>query len=156
MAKATDKITIEMDDKYNLKRFVEAQEGVFDTVVNELNSGRKQSHWMWYIFPQSNQLGRSYASKYYGISGIDEADAYLQHPILGARLRQVCDIILRLPGANAREVFGNIDALKLRSSMTLFDLVEPSSIFADVLEKYFAGGRCHRTLRFAEQSEELD
>lgn len=145
-----------MEDVYNLSRFVEAQDSVFGAVVNELNNGHKQSHWMWYIFPQSNQLGRSYPSKYYGISGIDEAAAYLRHPILGARLRQVCDIILRLPGANAREVFGNIDALKLRSSMTLFDLVEPSSIFADVLNKYFAGSRCHRTLRLAEQTDGLD
>ena len=81
-----------MDDNYNLKRFVEAQEGVFDAVIAELNSGRKQSHWMWYIFPQSNQLGRSYASKYYGISGIAEANAYVNRRLTDSDWRISCDI----------------------------------------------------------------
>ena len=108
--------------------------------------GRKRSHWMWYIFPQLKQLGYSYNSKYYGISGRDEATAYLEDPILGPRLREVSEANLALPTDDAREVFGGIDSMKLRSSMTLFDAVAPADIFARVIDKYFRGRRDQRTL----------
>ncbi len=101
---------------------------------------------MWYIFPQLKQLGYSYNSKYYGISGRDEATAYLEDPILGPRLREVSEANLALPTDDAREVFGGIDSMKLRSSMTLFDAVAPADIFARVIDKYFRGRRDQRTL----------
>lgn len=135
-----------MNENYNLKRFIDAQEGVYPVALRELREGRKRSHWMWYIFPQLKQLGHSYNSKYYGLSGKDEAAAYLAEPVLGQRLREVSTAILNLPTNDAHEVFGGIDSLKLRSSMTLFDLVSPNDVFARVLDKYFNGQRDNRTL----------
>lgn len=135
-----------MNENYNLKRFIEAQEGVYPVALRELREGRKRSHWMWYIFPQLKQLGHSYNAKYYGLSGVDEAAAYLAEPVLGQRLREVSTAILNLPTNDAHEVFGGIDSLKLRSSMTLFDLVSPNDVFARVLDKYFNGQRDNRTL----------
>lgn len=126
-------------DIYNLNRFVEAQEGVYPIALKELQEGRKRSHWMWYVFPQLKHLGHSYNAKFHGITGIEEATAYLQHPILGQRIREVSETILNLPGNDAEAVFGGIDAMKLRSSMTLFDAVSPNNIFARVLGKYFNG-----------------
>lgn len=133
-------------DPYNLKRFVEAQEGAYATALRELQEGRKQSHWIWYIFPQLKHLGYSRNSKFYGISGTEEAAAYLENPVLSQRLREVSATILNLPTDDAVEVFGEIDAQKLQSSMTLFDLVSPDHIFARVLNKYFRGRRDRRTL----------
>lgn len=133
-------------DSYNLNRFVDAQEGVYPIALKELQEGRKRSHWMWYIFPQHKGLGHSYNSTFYGISGANEAKEYLEHPILGQRLREVSNAILNLVTDNAEEVFGGIDSRKLKSSMTLFDLVSPNDIFARVLDKYFAGKRSNRTL----------
>lgn len=135
-----------MGDKYNLSRFIEAQEGTYHIVLKELQEGRKRSHWMWYIFPQLKHLGHSNNAKYYGISGIAEATAYLQHPILGQRLREVTSAILHLSGNDAEATFGGIDAMKLRSSMTLFDVVSPNDIFAQVLDKYFNGQSDNRTI----------
>lgn len=135
-----------MNENYNLKRFIDAQEGVYPVALRELREGRKRSHWMWYIFPQLRQLGYSYNSKYYGLSGKDEAAAYLAEPVLGQRLREVSEVIFNLPTDDARDVFGGIDSLKLRSSMTLFDLVSPNDVFAHVLDKYFNGQRDNRTL----------
>ena len=135
-----------MNENYNLKRFIEAQEGVYPVALRELREGRKRSHWMWYIFPQLKHLGHSYNAKYYGLSGVDEAAAYLAEPVLGQRLREVSTAILNLPTNDAHEVFGGIDSLKLRSSMTLFDLVSPNDVFARVLDKYFNGQRDNRTL----------
>ena len=135
-----------MNENYNLKRFIEAQEGVYPVALRELREGRKRSHWMWYIFPQLKHLGHSYNAKYYGLSGVDEAAAYLAEPVLGQRLREVTTAILNLPTNDAYEVFGGIDGMKLRSSMTLFDIVSPNDIFARVLDKYFNGQRDHRTL----------
>lgn len=135
-----------MNENYNLRRFIDAQEGVYPVALRELREGRKRSHWMWYIFPQLKQLGYSYNSKFYGLSGKDEAAAYLVEPVLGQRLREVSTVILNLPTDDAREVFGGIDSMKLRSSMTLFDLVSPNDIFAHVLDKYFNGQRDNRTL----------
>lgn len=138
-------------DSHNLDRFVEAQEYSYPIALCELRDGRKRSHWMWYIFPQLKHLGHSYNSQFYGISGIDEATAYLQHPVLGPRLREVSDAILNLPTSDPREVFGGIDALKLRSSMTLFDRASPDDIFSRVLDKYFSSRRDPRTLKILEQ-----
>ena len=132
--------------EYNLDRFIDAQSRVYPTALKELQQGQKRSHWMWYIFPQLKQLGYSYNSKYYGISGRDEATAYLEDPILGPRLREVSEANLALPTDDAREVFGGIDSMKLRSSMTLFDAVAPADIFARVIDKYFRGRRDQRTL----------
>lgn len=128
-------------DIYNIERFVKAQEGVYPIALRELQEGRKRSHWIWYIFPQLKHLGYSYNAKFYGISGIEEATAYLEQPILGQRLREVSEAILMLPGNDAVAVFGGIDAMKLHSSMTLFDLVSPDDVFARVLDKYFDGRR---------------
>lgn len=132
-------------DKYNLIRFIEAQNGVYPIALRELQEGRKRSHWMWYIFPQLKHLGHSYNSKFYGLSGKDEATAYLAEPV-NQRLREVSDVIFNLPTNDACEVFGGIDGMKLRSSMTLFDIVSPNDIFARILDKYFNGQRDNRTL----------
>lgn len=137
-------------DNYNLNRFIEAQEYSYPIALGELREGRKRSHWMWYIFPQLKHLGHSYNSHFYGISGIEEATAYLQHPVLGPRLLEVSEAILNLPTSDPCEVFGGIDALKLRSSMTLFDRVSPDDIFSRVLGKYFSSRRDPRTLKILE------
>lgn len=134
------------NSNYDLNRFLEAQNGVYPIALKELQEGRKRSHWMWYIFPQLKNLGNSYNAKYYGISGIEEAVAYLQHPILGQRLREVTSIILNLSGNDAEAIFGCIDAMKLRSSMTLFDVVSPNDIFAQIIDKYFNGQSDNRTI----------
>lgn len=135
-----------MNENYNLKRFKDAQHDVYQIALGELREGRKRSHWMWYIFPQLKHLGHSYNSRFYGLSGKDEAVAYLAEPVLGQRLREVSDVIFNLPTNDAYEVFGGIDGMKLRSSMTLFDIVSPNDIFARVLDKYFNGQRDNRTL----------
>ncbi len=135
-----------MADRYNLTRFLEAQADVYPTALRELQEGRKHSHWMWYIFPQLKHLGFSNNSEFYGISGIDEAAAYFEHPVLGQRLKEVATTILNLPTDDAAQVFGGIDSKKLCSSMTLFDAVAPDSIFSQVLEKFYSGNRDPRTL----------
>ncbi len=135
-----------MEDKFNLARFIEAQSYSYDNALRELRNGRKTSHWMWYIFPQLKGLGHSYNSNYYGLSGKDEAISYLENPILSERLRNVCSVIVGLDTSDARSVFGGIDSHKLRSSMTIFDLVSPNDVFASVLDKYFDGCRDRRTI----------
>lgn len=130
----------------NLNRFLDAQEGIYPIALRELREGRKRSHWMWYIFPQLKGLGHSYKSKFYGISGTEEASEYLADPILGSRLREVSNAILNLVTDDAVEIFGDIDSYKLRSSMTLFDFVSPNDIFARILDKYFNGQRDIKTL----------
>lgn len=134
------------NNNYDLNRFVEAQNEVYPIALKELQEGRKRSHWMWYIFPQLKHLGHSHNAKYYGISGIAEATAYLQHPILGQRLREVTSTILHLSGNDAEAIFGGIDAMKLRSSMTLFDFISSNDIYVSVLDKYFQGVKDHRTV----------
>lgn len=136
-----------VQDKYDISRFIEAQESIYPIALRELQEGRKRSHWMWYVFPQLKGLGHSYHSRFYGLSGVDEASEYLAHPILGQRLREVSKTILNLPTHSALGIFGDIDSLKLRSSMTLFDIVSPNDIFANVLEKYFNGERDNRTIK---------
>ena len=137
-----------MADSFDLNRFIEAQDTAYPYALHELKEGCKRSHWMWYIFPQLIGLGHSRMSNYYGISGIEEAKAYLDNPILNQRLREVCEIILSLETNDAREVFGGIDSRKLKSSMTLFDLASPNDVFDRVLNKFFEGNQCNRTLTF--------
>lgn len=140
------------NNNYDLNRFVEAQNGVYPIALKELQEGRKRSHWMWYIFPQLKHLGHSYNAKYYGISGIEEAAAFLQHPILGQRLREVTSTILNIQENDAEAIFGGIDAIKLRSSMTLFDVVSPQDVFARVLDKYFSGQRDSKSIQLIEKT----
>ena len=131
-----------MEDPFDLQRFVEAQDagGTYDAAVGELRGGRKRTHWMWFVFPQVAGLGRSPTAQRYAIAGLDEAKAYLAHPVLGRRLVDVARIVAALPSSDAVEVFGPIDALKLQSSMTLFARADPDeAVFADVLAHFFAG-----------------
>lgn len=127
-------------DPYNLQRFVDAQGSVFDRVLLELRNGVKSGHWMWYIFPQIKGLGYSQMSTKYAISSKKEAEAYLQHPILGPRLRECTRLVLTIEGRSIEEIFGWIDALKFRSSITLFaQASSEEQIFKDALQKYFGG-----------------
>jgi len=136
-----------VSDPYTLQRFIDAQQAVFETAIAELRAGSKQSHWMWFIFPQLAGLGRSPTAQYYGIASLEEARAYLQHPILGPRLREAIDAILSWAGRRTPEqVLGQIDALKLRSSLTLFDEIERDSLFAQALTGFYGGMRDEGTL----------
>jgi uncharacterized protein (DUF1810 family) len=132
---------------YDLQRFIRAQDGLYETALAELRSGSKQSHWMWFIFPQLAELGRSPTAKYYGIASIDEARAYLEHPLLGSHLRQCAEATLPWSDRrSAEQILGRVDALKLRSSFTLFDIVEPNGVFDRGLLNFFGGGRDELTL----------
>ena len=127
-------------DEFGLQRFVDAQESTYDAALGELRRGRKGGHWMWFVFPQISGLGRTATSQHFAISGLAEARAYLDHPVLGDRLRQCASALLALPGSDAVAVLGPVDAVKLRSSMTLFALAAPQeAAFRDVLEVCFAG-----------------
>jgi len=135
-------------DKYNLDRFVLAQEKMFETAYNELKRGRKESHWMWYIFPQITGLGFSEIAKYYAISNLDETAAYLKHVILGNNLIDISNVLIHHPSNNATEIFGTPDNMKLRSSMTLFAQAEnTNSCFQTVLDKFFEGIPDEKTLK---------
>ena len=135
------------DDPHELERFVEAQESVIDDAKRELRSGRKRSHWMWFVFPQMAGLGHSERSQYYGIASRAEAEAYLDHPVLGPRLLECTGIVNALEGRSADEVFGSPDDLKFRSSMTLFDAVaDDPTPFRMALEQYYDGERGPKTL----------
>ena len=122
---------------YDLDRFVKAQEKMYDIALNEIKNGKKISHFMWYIFPQLKGLGYSDISNYYGISGLDEAKEYLEDEILGNRLYNITLELLKIDEDDPINIFGNVDALKLKSSMTLFDIVSDDEIFYDVLKKYY-------------------
>ena len=134
------------DTNFNLERFVEAQKCDYDMALSEIKNGHKQSPWIWYVFPQIKGLGHSYNSEFYGISNKEEAKAYLEHPILGKRLREITQAILDCEEKSADDIFGFPDVLKVRSCMTLFDLISPNDIFNDVLYKYYEGQRCDKTL----------
>ena len=130
-----------------LSRFHRAQTFDYNVALTEIQLGRKRSHWMWYIFPQLRALGRSQFSLYYGIADIREARAYLQDPVLGPRLMEICQALLELTACDPLEVLGYPDNLKLRSCMTLFREADPSiGVFQDVLNKFYAGAPCTRTL----------
>jgi uncharacterized protein (DUF1810 family) len=129
-----------MDDPYNLRRFVDAQQAVYETVCRELRQGRKESHWMWFIFPQIKGLGQSEMARKFAISSRDEAKAYLAHPVLGPRLRECTRIVADLEGKSVEDIFGYPDDRKFRSSMTLFaQTAKDNEIFRRCLEKYFQG-----------------
>ncbi len=131
---------------YDLERFVEAQQLDYVSALNEVKEGEKRGHWIWYIFPQIKGLGHSYNSEFYGISSKEEAKAYLDHPVLGVRLREITQALLDCGNPSADDIFGFPDVLKVRSCMTLFDLVAPDDIFNDVLYKYYEGQRCDKTI----------
>lgn len=129
-----------MDDPYELSRFVMAQDGVYADVVAQLRAGRKTGHWMWFIFPQVAGLGRSSMAQRYAIASLDEARAYLQHPVLGQRLVECASILLGNTDSTAEQILGGIDTMKLRSSMTLFQRAEPAdSTFGRVIDRFFEG-----------------
>lgn len=124
----------------DLSRFIEAQTAVYDTALAELNRGQKTSHWMWFVFPQIAGLGHSPTARFYALAGVDEARAYLAHPVLGPRLVEAVEAILALPGRDAGAVFGSPDDLKLRSCLTLFRAADPDEpAFQQALDKYFGG-----------------
>ncbi|MBS0571022.1 MAG: DUF1810 domain-containing protein [Proteobacteria bacterium] len=138
----------EPDDSRDLNRFVRAQAGVYDIALAEIADGQKSSHWMWFIFPQIDGLGLSATSKYFAIKSVDEARAYLRHPVLGPRLIECAEAALRVDGLSAEEIFGSPDDMKLRSCATLFAAVSlPGSVFERLLGKYFTGHRDERTIR---------
>ena len=133
----------------DINRFIQAQDdfGGYRLAIGELKAGRKSGHWIWYIFPQIQGLGHSYYSKLYAISSLDEARSYLAHPVLGARLRECTNAILAFRGDDIYTIMGSrIDAVKLKSSMTLFDIVSPNDIFGEVLDSFYAGRRDQRTI----------
>ena len=125
-------------DPYDLERFTAAQEPIYSTALAEIRNGRKQSHWMWYVFPQFDGLGNSGTSRFYALKSLDEARAYLGHPVLGTRLLECAGALLRVTGRSAAEIFGSPDDVKLRSSATLFAAVSPDgSVFHRIIAKYF-------------------
>lgn len=136
------------NDKYNLKRFIEAQETDYPIALEEVKQGKKQSHWMWYIFPQVMGLGYTGTSITYGIKDLDEASAYLNNEILGPRLIEISNVLLMLETNEANKIFGGTDSMKLRSSMTLFSLVAGADkVFQLVLDKFFKGEKDGKTLQ---------
>ena len=137
-----------MTKENNLKRFIDAQEADYQLALAEIKNGRKQSHWMWYIFPQIQGLGFSETSKFYAIKNINEAEEFLNHAVLGSRLVHICNELLKLKSNDANKIFGSPDDLKLKSSMTLFSsLHNTSPVFQLVLEKFFNGTKDNKTLR---------
>ena len=139
-----------------LERFLDAQRLGYDSALTEIRNGKKTGHWIWYVFPQMRGLGHSSNSKYYGISSIDEARAYLSHPVLGARLREIAEALLYHTGKSAEKILGRIDALKVRSSMTLFDMVCPNDVFDRVLQEFYDGVRCKRTQSMPEGDKQVE
>jgi uncharacterized protein (DUF1810 family) len=142
-----------MSKKHNLYRFIEAQETTYDIALSEIKRGRKQSHWMWYIFPQIKGLGFSETSKFYAIEDINEAEELLKHPLLGERLIHICNELLKLESNNANKIFGSPDDLKLRSSMTLFSSLNSNPVFEKVLDKFYNGTKDNKTLQIIKEQE---
>jgi uncharacterized protein (DUF1810 family) len=135
------------DDPHDLARFVEAQAGDYATALAEIRAGRKRSHWMWYIFPQIDGLGFSSMARRYAIKSLDEARAYLDHPVLGPRLVEITEAALAVEGRSAHEIFGSPDDMKLRSCATLFArAASEGSVFSRLLDKFFDGKPDVRTL----------
>ena len=135
-----------MCDTYNLERFIEAQKSEYDVALREIREGCKRSHWIWFVFPQMASLGFSYNARFYGISCLDEARAYLAHPILGKRLRQITEALLMHKGKDVLSILGSIDTLKVCSCMTLFDAVSPDDVFRQVLKTFYEDKRDAQTL----------
>jgi len=133
--------------EYNLQRFIDAQNNLYEQVIKELKQGNKTTHWMWFIFPQIKGLGNSPTAVFYSISNLEEAKAYMENPILCNRLIECCQIILELKDKSANDIFGYTDAMKLKSSMTLFSLVSDNDVFERVLDMYFKGEKDSATLK---------
>ena len=132
----------------SLERYVKAQAPIYARALAELRAGRKQSHWMWFIFPQITGLGRSAMSHTYAIQSLDEAREYLAHPVLGARLRECCEAVLAVEGKSAHQIFGSPDDLKFRSSLTLFAQAAPDErLFRNLLQRYYVGEADQLTLQ---------
>jgi len=141
-----------MAEHKDLVRFLEAQNHVYLKALDEIKSGQKRSHWMWYIFPQIKGLGSSENARFFGIKSLDEATAYVQHPILGKHLIEITKALLTIEGKSASDIFGYPDDLKLHSSMTLFSKVENADpVFNEVIKKYFNGVLDQGTLKILEQ-----
>ena len=139
-----------MSDPFDLERFENAQQGSYATALKELRGGGKRTHWIWFIFPQFKGLGSSHTSEHFAIRSLDEARAYLAHPVLGPRLLECCDALMGWTHVSASDLLGHPDDLKLRSSMTLFELVDrPGGIFSRMLDAFFDGRRDERTLALA-------
>lgn len=136
------------DDPHHLSRFLQAQEGDYEQALSEIKSGQKRTHWMWYIFPQLDGLAFSSTAERYSIKSIEEARAYLEHPVLGPRLVECAEAVTRVEGESAKEIFGSPDDLKLRSCATLFACVSPvGSVFERLLEKLYQGKADDKTLK---------
>jgi uncharacterized protein (DUF1810 family) len=143
------------DNPFQLNRFIQAQDKMYDSVLEELREGQKQSHWMWYIFPQIDGLALSATSKYYAIKSIEEAQRYLHHPVLGMRLVECAKTVLAIEGRSISQIFGYPDDIKLKSSMSLFGYVAaPHSVFIRSLDKYFNGERDDKTLRLLDKLQD--
>ena len=136
----------DMERSEGIGRFLEAQDGDYQEALAEIVAGEKQSHWIWYVFPQLKGLGVSWTSEFYGIADLDEAKEYLAHPVLGARLREISSALLKHRQKSPRAILGYPDDLKVCSSMTLFDLIEPNGVFAEVLDVFYGGRRDDGTL----------
>jgi uncharacterized protein (DUF1810 family) len=144
-----------VSEPHNLERFVQAQAGIYEQALSEIQRGRKRSHWMWFIFPQFDGLGFSATSQHYAIKSLAEAEAYLRDPVLGPRLLACAEAALAVEGKSARDVFGSPDDIKLRSSATLFAIVSlPGSVFERLLDKYFGGVRDETTMRLVRDARE--
>nr|WP_047169879.1 DUF1810 domain-containing protein [Sphingomonas sp. Y57] len=142
-----------MAQRFDLDRFVSAQEGSYEAALAEIRRGCKRGHWMWFVFPQMAGLGRSTTARHYAIASLDEARAYLAHPLLGARLRACVEALQDLDHGSAGAVFGDIDAMKLRSSLTLFEQASGERLFAAAIERWFDGRRDAATLRLLGRTE---
>ena len=130
-----------------MKRFIEAQEQHYQLALTEVRAGKKQSHWVWYTFPQMRGLGHSYFSHLYGIRDLKEAEEYMNHEVLGKRLREITTALLAHENCTVEEIFGDLDAMKVKSCMTLFDIISPNDIFSDVIKRFYQNSRCEKTLR---------
>jgi uncharacterized protein (DUF1810 family) len=145
------------DNPLQLDRFIKTQEKMYDSVLEELRDGQKQSHWMWYIFPQIDGLAHSTTSKYYAIKSIEEAQRYLRHPVLGMRLVECAETVLAIEGRSISQIFGYPDDMKLKSSMTLFAYAAaPHSVFIRILDKYFNGERDDKTLQLLDKLQDSE
>ena len=140
------------NDRCNIQRFLDAQKGIYELALQEIKNGEKRSHWMWFIFPQLKSLGRSEMSEYYGISGKEEAIEYFNNPILKNRYLECCHTLLTLKIDNPFEIFEFVDSLKLQSSLTLFYLSTSEKVILDVLNKFFDGRFCEKTVEMIEET----
>lgn len=137
----------------NLTRFIDAQQSSYQTALAEITKGRKQSHWMWYVFPQMQGLGLSETARFYALADAHEAEAYLNHPVLGSRLLEISQALLQLPSTDAHRIFGSPDDVKLKSSMTLFASLNQHPVFQQVLDKFFQGTHDEKTLQILAQQQ---